>query len=123
MTAEQKSGPIAIANELANYLDGMARVAKEHRVGETSGDASYVHEVIRSTKNKEAAEELSDLLHDAVAVAQDAPTVDDGGSGDGTLETNFLNQLALRGYPRTGAKLVVQICVDEEGNTLDVRLL
>lgn len=123
MTKEQNPEAIAVADRLANCLDEMTAVAKATRAGEDNGDAASINEVVRNRINLKAAEALEQILEEAIAIAQDAPTVNDDGSGEGPLHPDFLTRLGERGYPRIGMKLVVEIDVDDDGDTLMVILL
>lgn len=123
MTREQINEAIEVADRLADCLDVMTQLAKENRAGENNGDVSSVNEVVRIQINLKAAKALANPLKDAIEIAKDAPTVDDGGSGDGALNPDFLNRLVERDYPRIKMKLVVEIDVDDDGDTLEVNLL
>lgn len=123
MTTRQNKDATAGAERLADYLDVMAREAQATRAGENNGDASSVNEVVQNRTNRAAAEALEELLEEAIGIARTAPTVDDGGSGDGPLHPDFLSRLEQRCYPRIGLKLVVEIDVDDDRDTLKVRLL
>ena len=123
MTEEQNGEAIAVADRLAGCLDVMTEVAKATRAGEDNGDAASVNEVVRNRINREAAEALEGILEEAIAIAQTAPTIKDDGSGEGPLHPDFLDRLEERGYPRIGMQLVVEIDVDDDGDTLMVILL
>lgn len=123
MATEERNNAIAVADRLADCLDEMARVARATRAGENNGDVSSVNDVVRKRINRKAADALSELLEDAIEIARDAPTVNDGGSGEGKLHATFVERLEQRHYPVMAEKLEVRIRVDEEDDTLRVRLL